>query len=93
MTNEQIILNAKAELVKDGKIKAEDELHTYKYWKKLGYQVFRGEKAVIALNIWQCAGGEKDDDPEQEEEKKRTGRMYMRRTSFFSSSQVFALDN
>ena len=89
MTNEQIIMNAKAQLVANGKIGIDDEIHTYKHWKQLGYQVFRGEKAIIALNIWQHSG--KQDKAEDDEEKKPTGRMYMRKASFFSSKQVFSL--
>lgn len=91
MTNEQIILTAKAKLVADGKIKEEEELHTYKTWKKLGYQVFRGEKAVVSLNIWQqFKKSEKDDDGE--EKKPQRNRVRMRKAYFFSSNQVFALE-
>ena len=90
MTNEQIILTAKAKLVADGKIKEEEELHTYKAWKKLGYQVFRGEKAVACLSIWQQFKKSEEDD--EEEKKPQRDHVRMRKAYFFSTNQVFALE-
>ena len=93
MTNVQIIEAAKAKLVADQKIKPGEEIHTYKLWRKLGYQVFRGEKAVACLTIWQNYQEAEDEGKEDEEKKKRyDGKMRMRKAYFFSSSQVFALE-
>lgn len=92
MTNEQIILTAKAKLVADGKIKPEEELHTYKHWKKLGYQVFRGEKSVACLNIWQFFQKTEEQDDEEEQKKDPEGKMRMKKTHFFSTSQAFAIE-
>lgn len=90
MTNVQIIEAAKAELIAEGKMKPEQEIHTYNHWKKLGYQVFRGEKAVISLNIWKGVSSKKDDDEEDEEKKPK--RMMMKRAYFFTTEQVFAIE-
>lgn len=93
MTNFQIIEQAKKKLVADGKIQAEDEIHTYKHWKKLGYQVFRGEKAITSLNIWQyfqkASQGLDDDEGEQ---KQPEGKMRLKKAYFFSSKQVFQIE-
>ena len=88
MTNTQIILTAKAKLVADGKIKPEEEIHTYKHWKKLGYQVFRGEKAVACLNIWKFF----KDNMEEDDEKEPVDKMRMSKAYFFSTNQVFAIE-
>ena len=93
MTNVQIIDAVKAGLVAEGKIKANEEIHTYKHWRILGYQVFRGSKAVAAVNIWQYFTKKKEDSAgDDEEQPKETGKMRMRKAFFFSSSQVFAIE-
>lgn len=95
MTNVQIIEAAKKRLLADGKLRAGDDIHTYKHWRKLGYQVFRGEKAIVALNIWQYfQKADKADDEEQPDEipQNPQGRMRLKRAYFFSSQQVFAID-
>ena len=90
MTNVQIIEQAKLKLVADGKIKPEDEIHTYKHWKKLGYQVLRGEKAVVSLNIWQHF--QKNQPEDEEDPKEPESRMRIRKAYFFSSQQVFSVE-
>lgn len=95
MTNEQIIEGAKRKLVADGKIKPEDEIHTYKHWRSLGYQVFRGEKAICALNIWtnyKRAKREDEDEDGQEPKRAQTGAMRLKRAYFFGTQQVFKLE-
>lgn len=95
MTNTQIIAEAKKKLVADGKLLPEDEIHTYKHWKHLGYQVFRGEKAVVALNIWQYfqkADKAAEGDDEQQPDGVPQGKMRLKRAYFFSTQQVFALE-
>lgn len=93
MTNEQIIKTAKINLIKSGKIQPDDEIHTYNHWKKLGYQVFRGEKAVIALNIWKAFNAvKKEDDEEQPDGVGVETRMSMKKAYFFSTNQVFKLE-
>lgn len=90
MTNKQIITAATNKLIANGKIQASEEIHTYNQWKKMGYQVFRGEKAVIALNIWKFfQNNAKDQD--EEDGKEEGGKMRMKRAYFFSTNQVFSL--
>ena len=48
MTNFEIIENAKNELGLDEDL----ILKTYQDWKRLGYQVKKGEKSVLACMIW-----------------------------------------
>lgn len=89
MTNEQIIKNARVSLVKNGTIKADEEIHTYNKWKELGYQVVRGQKAICKLAIWKpfIKRVWKDDEDFPEEQK----RMMMQTAAFFSRSQVEAI--
>ena len=108
MTNAQIIFNEAVELMKNGKIgttgnqlEIEDEngnkmmldepedIHTFQAWKKLGYCVKRGEKAVAQFYIWKCVTKQVVDENNMTEEQKR---MFMKKASFFSASQVQALN-
>ena len=108
MTNEQIIFNESIELMKNGKIgttgkqlEVEDEngnkmminepedIHTFQAWKKLGYCVKKGEKAVSQFNIWKCVSKETENIDGMTEEQKR---MFMKKASFFSTSQVQAMN-
>lgn len=92
MTNEQIIKAGKAKLVAAGKIGADEEIHTYKHWKKLGYQVFRGEKAVASMDIWNYFQKKSDGDDEEDQKEPQKGRMTLKKAYFFSTKQVFALE-
>ena len=89
MTNVQIITNAKNQLIADGKLNADETIHTYKKWKELGYQVYRGEKAIVALNIWQFFQKNVDDE---DEEKQPEGKMRVKKAYFFSTKQVFKIE-
>lgn len=75
MTNEQIIAAA---MMMHG---ITEVCHTYIKWKELGYQVQKGSKAVFQANIWKHTTKKNDDGEE-------VGRMFMRKASFFSASQV-----
>lgn len=96
MTNADIIFNARMQLAKDGKIamteEGPEEIHTYDHWKKLGYQVLRGEKAVCKLNIWKPIKGKgkrADEQAEDEQDKKEPAPWMVPKTAFFfSRSQV-----
>ena len=56
-------------------------LKTYQEWKKLGYQVQRGEKATLQTKLWKVTQ-KKNDKGEKEK------RMYMVNASLFSDKQV-----
>lgn len=97
MTNAQIIYNARVQLMKAGKIAADnegqpEEIHTYDHWKKLGYHVLKGEKAICKLNIWkpvQRKGRKAETQPDNEEEKTEPAPWMIPKTAFFfSRSQV-----
>ena len=108
MTNEQIIFNEAVELMKNGKIgktgrqfEVEDEkgnkimldepeaIHTFQKWKAKGFCVKKGEKAVAQFYIWKCVSKETENSDGMTEEQKR---MFMKKASFFSASQVMALE-
>lgn len=97
MTNAEIIYNARMQLAKEGKLKVDaegqpEEIHTYNHWKKLGFYVLRGEKAVCKLNIWKPVPGKgrkPDPDEEQGEDKQAPAPWMIPKTAFFfSRSQV-----
>ncbi len=81
--NEILIAMQEAELIRAGLMGAEEELHTFQRWKALGYSVKKGEHAVAKFPIWKM-GTKKDDDGEEE----TTGRMFMKTSAFFKTSQV-----
>lgn len=62
-------------------------LHTYGEWKKLGYQVRKGEKAKIATHLWK-----KSKKPEYEEAEngkvKKNQRFYLCKAYLFTRDQV-----
>ena len=83
MTNAQIILENSVILAMNGAIKPDEEIHTFQRWKAMGYSVKKGEKAVAKFPIWKPVT-KKDDDGEE----KQTGRMFLKTSAFFSTSQV-----
>lgn len=56
--------------------------HTYQHWKKLGYQVQKGEKALFKCSIWKHTS-KKDKETGDEETH-----MFMKTANFFGASQV-----
>lgn len=98
MTNAQIINNARLALAADGKLELVDglpeEIHTYNKWKQMGYQVFRGEKAVCKLSIWKPVSKKKAGDADGDEDQKKDDvYMVMKTAFFFSTKQVYKLDD
>lgn len=61
-------------------------IHTYARWKKMGYQVRRGEKAVAKFAIWKYT--EKKTDDMDEEEAQKRGYCYLKNSSWFTDEQV-----
>ena len=104
MTNEMIILMEQIRLYNKGTLKGTgrtvrvlfqdgyreieeiEPIHTYQYWKNHGFQVQKGEKAITQIMIWKHVINKKKNSDEEGEEK-----MFMKRTSFFKSSQVKAI--
>lgn len=79
-------LNGKRKVVLD----EPEPIHTFQAWKNLGFCVKKGEKAVAQFCIWKCVNKKvKMGDDEETEEQKR---MFMKKASFFSLSQVQALN-
>ena len=61
-----------------------EPIHTYAFWKELGYQVQKGQKAVTQLTIWKHVNGKVDESTGEEGEAK----MFMKTASFFAAHQV-----
>lgn len=66
-----------------------EEIHTFQVWKKLGYQVQRGEHAVAKFPVWKFrASGKKEDQEAEDEEQPQKGRCFMKLAFFFTVDQV-----
>lgn len=64
-----------------------EECHTYNYWKRAGYQVQKGSKALFKARIWKHATKHIEETDEDE------SRMFMKTASFFGASQVAPVDD
>ena len=82
MTNFQIIENAKNELGLDEDL----ILKTYQDWKRLGYQVKKGEKSVMACMIWFPKKTKVKNEVDSEEVNE--GSFFKSKAFFFSQNQV-----
>ncbi len=70
----------------DGKksfIAEPEQIHTYMEWKRRGYMVRHGEKAVSKFTIWKHAPKKDGEEGEEQSEK-----MFMKQAFFFKASQV-----
>ena len=77
------------------KFEIPEEIHTYEKWKKLGFQVQKGEKSNIKFPVWYFTGKNgkaKEVETIAEPEMNRGGRCYKRTASFFTISQVKAIE-
>lgn len=92
MTNENIIYNA---AVNSGLFSASEAqaivasgrrlpLHTYSEWRRMGYQVKRGERAALSVVLWKyCSKTVEVDGQEQE-----TGDCHRTTAHLFTAAQV-----
>ena len=68
-----------------------EQIHTYRVWQEQGYQVQKGQKAVVKLMIWKHTGKKVEDIPMQDGTTAQVldkGHMFMKLSAFFSRSQV-----
>ena len=72
-----------------------EEIHTFQTWKKLGYQVKKGEHAVAKFPVWKFkasksskAGADDREVGEDDELEKQKGRCFMKIAFFFTADQV-----
>ena len=75
----------------DGKVREvalPEPIHTYAAWKKLGFQVKRGEHAVAKFPVWKFVAGKKKEEELEEGQELKSGRCYMRVAFFFTADQV-----
>lgn len=62
-----------------------EEVHTYAKWQSLGFQVKKGEKAIIKTMLWKKVKSKNKDTENVEEE---TSNFHLVKASLFSKSQV-----
>lgn len=61
--------------------KETEEIHTFMEWKRLGYKVKKGSKAITKLQIWVPTVKENEDGI-------KTTKFWLKNSAFFSESQV-----
>jgi len=64
-----------------------EPIHTYQTWKKLGFQVQKGEKAIAQFTIWKHVTKKAKEEGEEDETK-----MFMKKASWFKLSQVAPIE-
>ena len=64
-----------------------EEVHTYAKWQQLGYQVKRGEKALIQTRLWKKVKSKKDLENVENKDDVQ-GNFRLVKASLFSKSQV-----
>ena len=67
-------------------VKEPEQIHTYMEWKRRGYLVRHGEKAVSTFSIWKCSR------PKEGEEGDKKEKMFLKQAFFFKESQVEPLE-
>ena len=67
-------------------IELPEEIHTFNGWKERGYNVKKGAKSEIKIQIWKHTSKKiKNDETGAEEEKNS---LFMKAAAFFTSDQV-----
>ena len=64
-----------------------EEIHTFLGWKKLGFSVMKGQKAISKLVIWNHVTKKAKTEDEEDDEK-----MFQKLAFFFKASQVEPLN-
>lgn len=75
----------------DGNEKSVEEpeaIHTYETWKKLGYQVRRGEKAIAPIEIWKPKTRKKEEEEKDAVPSLMKPQMFRKVAHFFAAHQV-----
>ena len=62
-------------------------VHTQSEWKKLGYQVKKGEKSEHKISVWKRST-KKVENEEGEKEEVDNGRYFLKLSAFFTQEQV-----
>lgn len=84
-----------------------EAIHTYQEWKKAGFQVQKGQKAIAKFTIWMYTDKSskltKEDaekinaiaegiNAQEGDEVKKGGHYYMKEAAFFKASQVAPIE-
>ena len=64
-------------------------IHTYKAWQDLGYQVKKGEKAALKVQLWKVGKAKKNDEEGSTEEgAEPKTKMFLANAALFTFNQV-----
>lgn len=108
MTNSMIILLESVKLMESGQIggsgvkgltpggkeiELPEPIHTYQYWKSIGYQVKKGSKAIAQFPIWKYTSKKTENMTEEEAQEAGNSYCFMKLSSFFKRDQVEPIKN
>lgn len=70
-----------------------EPIHTYATWKKLGFQVKKGQKAIASFTIWKHVDKKTEmevtyTDGSKGTEEVDNSKMFLKKASFFKADQV-----
>ena len=65
-----------------------ESIHTYQAWKKLGFQVRKGETAIAKFPIWNYSKKRPKEGEDGEVEQVKGGFFYLKNSAFFCDRQV-----
>ena len=65
-----------------------ETIHTYQAWKRLGYQVKKGSKAVAQFPVWKYINGKMKEAEADNDDNENSGYCRMKLASFFTAEQV-----
>ena len=71
----------------DREIMMPEEIHTFEEWKKMGYQVQKGQKAVAKFQIWMPKKNKKKADSEDGAEEKEEAKGFYKKVAFFFTQE------
>lgn len=73
-------------------VKETEAIHTFLDWKKAGYMVQKGQKAIAKFTIWnftdKASKAAREAAEQEGKEAPENPRYYMKEACFFSQSQV-----
>lgn len=70
-------------------VRKPEPIHTFQSWKRLGFQVQKGEHAIAKFPIWKYrVAGRQEDEQEEDQPKVGKGRCFKKVAFFFTAEQV-----
>ncbi len=93
VSNREIVFGEQARLFEEGIIGLDEDgmfepLLTYAEWKKRGFQVRKGERAIAKFGIWKPKTRKQKEEDEQSTKSVKTNGFFLKTSAFFIRRQV-----